>query len=94
MPEARAGKAYRYQARTLWSMSDFNYGGRDTATLPEGALTFALAKGPPWLKVDGAKGLVTGTPKGAGTADVELTVTDGQGNADTQAFCITVADTP
>jgi hypothetical protein len=36
---------------------------------------FALRQGPPWLTIDGATGVLSGTPDAAGQVDVEVAVT-------------------
>ena len=36
---------------------------------------FAIEQGPPWLKIDPATGLLSGTPDAAGKVDVAVTVT-------------------
>jgi len=88
---ARVGKAYRYHARTLWSMPDYDRGGRNTAQPPKGMLSFMLKKAPKWLKLDAATGLLTGKPTEPGTFDVELNVSQEPGGTDTQAFQIGVS---
>jgi hypothetical protein len=36
---------------------------------------FTLRHGPPWLAIDGATGVLSGTPDAAGKAEVEIAVT-------------------
>ena len=76
---AKAGAAYEYAVQANRSLGHLTYrqvNGRDAANFWEiEKLTFALAKGPEWLKIDGATGVLTGTPPAAGTFEVEVTAT-------------------
>jgi len=89
--EARVGKPYRYQARSLWTLGDYDRGGLHTAAPPKGALSFALKKAPRWLKLDRATGVLTGKAPKEGTFDITLTVSASGGKTDTQSFRIAVS---
>jgi len=76
---ARAGEAYRYQVGVVRSIGDL----RDRLARGDYAAGYwdvehpacALEKGPAWLKLDAATGLLSGTPDAAGQAEVVVTVT-------------------
>ena len=53
-------------------------------------LQFELAQAPPWLSLDPASGLATGTPPEPGAWDVAVKVVRQQGGEDVQAFVLTV----
>jgi len=89
--EARGGKPYRYQARSLWSKGEFAL-GRPGVTRPHmDKIRFQLKQTPQWLKVNPESGVLAGTPAEPGTAEVVLEVTDGQGGSDSQSFRIRVS---
>ena len=76
---AKVGTEYRYQARANRSLGDL------TARMLEGnqvsgyfdieKVTFTLERGPPWLSIDEATGVLSGTPDAAGKVEVAVTVT-------------------
>src|SRR6185295_9083428 len=76
---AKAGAPYEYAVQANRSLGHLTYrqvGGKDTANFWEiEKLTFGLAKGPDWLKIDAATGVLSGTPPAAGSFEVEVTVT-------------------
>lgn len=76
---AKAGAAYQYQVlanRSLGHLTMRQVGGKESANFWDvEKLQFALAKGPDWLKIDAATGLLSGTPPAAGAFDVEVTAT-------------------
>ena len=65
---------YHYQAAAILSLGDARYrGGSGMGFWDIEQPTFALKRGPQWLKIDEATGLLTGTPDTAGRAEVVLT---------------------
>ncbi len=76
---ARAGEAYRYQVGAVRSIGDL----RDHLVKDNYVASYwdvehpayALEKGPAWLKIDAATGILSGTPDAAGNAEVVVTVT-------------------
>ena len=88
--EARVGREYRYQARSLQSLGHFAV-AQDHIYRPEKeTVRFALKQGPPWLRVATDTGLLSGTPATAGNYTVALEATNGRDGADTQSFAIKV----
>jgi hypothetical protein len=75
---AKAGASYQYAVQANRSLGHLTYrqvGGKDTANFWDvEKLTFSLAKGPDWLKIDAATGLLSGTPPAAGSFEVEVIV--------------------
>jgi hypothetical protein len=73
---AKAGAPYQYAVLATRSLGDLRMrqvNGKDTSGFWDvEKLQFALAKGPDWLKIDAATGLLTGTPSAAGTFEVEV----------------------
>jgi hypothetical protein len=71
---ANAGRQYRYSVRATRSLGDLS------ARIKEGKEVngyfdietprFTLERGPAWLKIDEQTGLLSGTPTGAGKAEV------------------------
>jgi hypothetical protein len=80
-PEARAkvGMEYRCQLRANRSLGDLRLrvvDGKETANFWDiERPRFAIEKGPVWLKIDPATGVLSGTPDAAGEFDVAVTVT-------------------
>jgi len=74
---AKAGAAYQYQVlanRSIGHLTIRQVGGNLATNFWDvEKLQFALAKGPDWLKIDAATGLLSGTPPAAGTFEVEVT---------------------
>jgi len=76
---AKVGEEYKYQVRANRSLGDLSarMKGSDQVSgyFDIEKPKFALAQGPAWLKLDEATGLLSGTPNGAGKAEVVLTAT-------------------
>jgi len=76
---AAVGRPFRYAPRTIRSLGDLQcrYAEPRRAYWEREEYSFTLARGPGWLSVDEATGVVQGTPGAddAGDADVEITVT-------------------
>jgi hypothetical protein len=76
---AKVGEEYRYEVRAIRSLGDLSArmrgedqaGGYYDIEKPR----FALARGPAWLKIDGATGVLSGIPDVAGRAEVAVTAT-------------------
>jgi hypothetical protein len=76
---AEVGAPYRYQMRATRSLGDLSarmQGGEQVSGYFDiESPCFALRQGPPWLAIDGATGVLSGTPDAAGKVDVEVAVT-------------------
>jgi hypothetical protein len=76
---AQVGKEYRYQVGAVRSLGDLRNrvvdGGLTRSFWDIEHPVYVLEQGPRWLTIDGATGLLTGTPDAAGRADVAVTVT-------------------
>jgi len=76
---ARVGEEYRYRVRAIRSLGDLRnrvVGGRLISSFWDVEHpVYVLEQGPEWLSIDGATGLLSGTPDAAGRADVVVTVT-------------------
>jgi hypothetical protein len=76
---ATVGTEYRSHLQANHSLGDLRLrivDGKETANFWDVEKPrFAIAKGPAWLKIDPATGLLSGTPDAAGTVDVAVTVT-------------------
>lgn len=71
---AKAGAPYQYAVRANRSLGHLTLRQGNVANFWDvEKLTFALAKGPDWLRIDGATGILSGTPPAAGTFEVEVT---------------------
>jgi hypothetical protein len=71
---ATAGAPYQYAVQANRSLGQLTFRQGNAASFWDiEKLQFALAKGPDWLKIDAATGLLTGTPPAAGAFDVEVT---------------------
>ena len=76
--EAKAGAEYRYPVCATRSLGDLSARMKGNNTV-NGYFdiekpSFALERGPAWLKIDEATGVLSGTPDAAGQADVAVTV--------------------
>jgi hypothetical protein len=75
----QAGEAYGYQVGAVRSIGDLRdrlVNGQYVASYWDVEHpAYALEKGPAWLKIDAATGLLSGTPDAAGKAEVVVTVT-------------------
>jgi hypothetical protein len=76
---ATVGQEYRYEVRANRSLGDLT-SRMQGDTQVNGYFdiekpVFALALAPAWLRIDGATGVLSGTPDVAGNAEVVLTVT-------------------
>ncbi len=95
--EARAGSPYRYEAKSIASLGDLRcrmIGAEcyNAAFWDAEKPRFALSKGPAWLKMDPATGILGGTPGAADAGEVEVRIaveTPGVGS-DAQTFTIRV----
>jgi hypothetical protein len=77
--QAKVGAEYRCQLQTNRSLGDLRLRmaeGKETANFWDiEKPKFAIEKGPGWLKIDAATGMLSGTPDSAGKVDVEIIVT-------------------
>jgi hypothetical protein len=75
---AKTGVPYQYPVQANRSLGDLRFrqvNGKETSNFWDiEKLQFSLTKGPDWLKIDGATGLLTGTPPAAGAFEVEVAV--------------------
>lgn len=75
----KVGAPYRYPVSANRSLGDLRLrqvNGRETANFWDiEKLQFSLVRGPSWLKIDEATGVLSGTPDAPGKADVEVAVT-------------------
>lgn len=78
MVAAKVGEAYRYAASSNRSLGDLRMrlvDGRQTVSYWDVEKPrYAIVKGPKWLSIDAATGVLSGTPDAAGAAEVELSV--------------------
>ena len=73
---AKVGAEYRYQVAANRCLGDLRVNGRQVTNFWDiEKPKFALERGPSWLKLDPATGLLSGTPDAAGKAEVQVTVT-------------------
>jgi hypothetical protein len=76
---ARKGMAYRYPVAAIRSLGDLRtrvINGKETMSFWDiERLQFDLERGPRWLSIDRATGLISGTPDRAGTSEVVVAVT-------------------
>src|SRR6185295_12606944 len=77
--QAKVGTEYRSQLQANRSLGDLRLrivNGKETASFWDIEMPrFAIQKGPAWLKIDPAIGMLSGTPDAAGKVDVAVTVT-------------------
>jgi hypothetical protein len=76
---AEVGAPYRYQVRATRSLGDLSArmrgGEQVSGYFDVESPRFALRHAPPWLSIDGATGVLSGTPDAAGKVEVEVAVT-------------------
>jgi hypothetical protein len=76
---ARQGAAYRYPLAAIRSLGDLRtrvVGGKETMGFWDvERLTFAIRRGPRWLAIDPATGLLRGAPDRAGSTEVVVSAT-------------------
>ena len=76
---ARRGVGYRYQVAAIRSLGDLRMRiitGKETMGFWDiERPRFEIQRGPAWLAIDGATGLLSGTPDRSGTAEVVVAVT-------------------
>jgi hypothetical protein len=76
---ARVGAEYRYQISANRSLGDLSSrmadGSQTSGYFDIERPRFTLARGPAWLRIDEATGLLSGTPDVAGSTDVAVAVT-------------------
>ncbi len=94
--DARVGIAWRYEAKTVASIGDLRcrtIGGEsyNAAFWDAEKPRFALAKGPPWLKIDPATGVLEGTPPEPGEHPVRVSVEIPGAGTDAQEFTLRCA---
>jgi hypothetical protein len=73
---AKVGAEYKYQVQSNRCLGDLRVDGKGGTNFwniekPK----FAIERGPKWLKIDPATGVLSGTPDAAGKADVVVTAT-------------------
>jgi hypothetical protein len=77
--DARKGVEYRYPLAAIRSLGDLRtrvVSGKETMSFWDiERLRFAIQRGPQWLTIDEATGLLSGTPDRAGTTEVVVSVT-------------------
>lgn len=98
--QARVGKPYRYQVKSLRSLGDYQCKQDPTVKRKKYAYkfwdveqaTFRLVRGPKWLSIGGRTGLLSGTPSAehVGTARVEVEVADQFNGRAAQSFSVAV----
>ena len=73
---AKIGNGYRYQVLTNRCLGDFRNNGRTEASFWDiEKPKFVLERGPTWLKLDAATGVLSGTPEASGNVEVAVTAT-------------------
>ncbi|MFV1967121.1 MAG: putative Ig domain-containing protein [Pirellulaceae bacterium] len=97
---AKIGSPYRYQARTLESLGDYQCRQDPAVNRKQYTYRFwdsdtchyRLEAAPAWLSIDAATGLLTGTPgpTHAKTARIRIVVTNQLGSKDEQVFEVKV----
>jgi hypothetical protein len=75
--DAKLGSEYRYLLLAIRSLGDVRthvVDGKETMNYwDQEAPRFALAKGPPWLRIDAGTGLLSGVPDRPGKIDIAVT---------------------
>ena len=76
---AKVGRPYKYKVAVNRSLGDLTArmrgGNQVTGYFDVEKPTFALARGPAWLEIDEATGVLSGAPEAAGRAEVTITAT-------------------
>ena len=100
-PDAKVGRPYIYQAKSLRSLGDYQCKQDPTVNLKSYAYKFwdieetsiKLIEGPKWLALDEKTGLLSGTPGAGdvGTATVKLGAANQFGTSTGQEFTLEVA---
>jgi hypothetical protein len=76
---AKKGAAYRYQVHAIRSLGDLRTrveSGKETMSFWDvERLRFGIQRGPRWLTIDVASGVLSGMPDQSGTTEVVVTVT-------------------
>ncbi|MGO9467485.1 MAG: hypothetical protein ACLQVF_25360 [Isosphaeraceae bacterium] len=79
LTRARKGEAYRYPLEAIRSLGDLRTrvkNGKELMSFWDvERVRFQIQRGPRWLAIDAATGLLSGTPDRSGTADVVVSVT-------------------
>lgn len=87
---ARVGERYRYEARSLRSLGDVQhrYDPPGDQLWDREELVWELIAGPPWLSIDPASGILSGTPteQDRGRSTVRLKVITQHGGSDEQEY--------
>ena len=77
--DAKVGSEYRYQLTAVHSLGDVRtrvVGGKEAMSYWDLEVPhFVLEQGPPWLKIDGNTGLLSGVPDRPGKVGVVVTAT-------------------
>ena len=92
--QAEVGSPFSYQPGVISSLGDVQhrYEPPENQLWDIEKLTFALRKGPAWLKVNGRTGQMSGTPASPGTCRIELEVRTQSGGLATQEFDLAVGN--
>ena len=73
---AKVGAEYRYQVQANRCLGDLRVDGKQVTNFFDiEKPKFAMERGPKWLKLDPATGVLSGTPDAAGKAEVVVTAT-------------------
>ena len=84
-----------YSSPIEHGMAGITYNYDVNATDPNNnPLSYTLVISPTGMDIDGSTGLISWLPPEAGSYDVEVQVSDGQGEADTQSYTIVVGELP
>jgi hypothetical protein len=92
--QAEVGMPFSYQLGVISSLGDVQhrYEPPENQLWDIEKLTFALRKGPAWLKMNGRTGQMSGTPVSPGTCRIELEVRTQSGGLATQEFDLAVGN--
>ena len=73
---AKSGSPYRYEVKVNRCLGDLRLNGRSAQGFFDiEKPKFAIQRGPAWLKIDAATGILSGTPEVAGKAEVSVAAT-------------------